>query len=72
MSVKELILQDNPITIKVGMAANIDGAVVLRVSAPHANTIAVLDRNQASLLLLYLREHLELQAHSTEMISPQP
>ena len=58
MSVQELILNDNPISIKVTMASNIEGTVIFNINAPHAKMIVCLDRNQAHLLMLYLQEHL--------------
>ncbi len=59
MSVKELYLTDGPITLKVSMAANITGAVIMRVDAPHSTTILALEHSQAYLLKLWLEEHLK-------------
>lgn len=61
MSVEELIINDAPIYFKFSNADNIEGAIKITAyfgeDCPRA--IAVIDRNQAHLLMLYLQEHLK-------------
>lgn len=59
MSVKELILKDHPIEIKIAPAVNIEGALVFRITWMENKLTACIDRNQAYLLMLYLQEHLK-------------
>lgn len=61
MSVEELLIEDSPIKFKFRKADNIEGAIKIEAyfgyDIPRA--IAVIDRNQAHLLMLYLQEHLK-------------
>lgn len=52
MSVKELSLDDGMVTIKKN-----GDRFIIKLDVPCA--VAILDRNQAHLLMLYLQEHLK-------------
>lgn len=61
MSVKELTINDAPIYFKFSKADHIEGGIRIIAyfgeDCPRAN--AIIDRNQAHLLMLYLQEHLK-------------
>lgn len=59
MSVKELVIKDSPIEFRFRKPGTIDGIKIecyFGYDVPRA--VAVIDRNQAHLLMLYLQEHL--------------